>query len=84
MFYMYSIYDRCAGVYGQPVFCHNDMVAKRDFTRFCQSEQAAFMSADLQLYKVGSFDSDTGEVVPCKPELVSSGVVEEVSSNGEA
>lgn len=33
-----------------------------------------FAPKDFDLYKVGEFDTETGEVKPCVPELIVSGV----------
>lgn len=81
----YSIYDKVAGVYGQPIFASNDDVAKRDFSYFCQSEKVSYMSADLQLYNVGAFDTETGVFTGFeKPLFVMSGTLGGGDNVGEA
>lgn len=60
---MYSIRDRKAGIYGAPFMAQNDEVAKRDFVGFCSHPQNAYLANDMELYKMGEFESDTGEVI---------------------
>lgn len=82
----YSIYDKVAGVYGQPIFASNDDVAKRDFAYFCQSDKVSYMSADLQLYFVGAFNTETGEFIGvAKPDFIAAGMILSGGDNvGEA
>lgn len=59
---VYSIRDRKSGIYGSPFYAVNDDCAVRDFDRIATSEANAFIADDLELYKVGIFDNDTGNM----------------------
>lgn len=72
---MYSMYDRLSGMYGNPYVSYNDASAKRDFVAFCKLPQNQYLSGDMELYKLGEFDSDTGEAVTYKPEFIMRGEV---------
>ncbi|QXP45050.1 nonstructural protein [Microvirus mar16] len=68
---IYTIYDRKSGIYGNPFFSQNDACAERDFKAFCAMPQNSYLAEDLELYDLGKFDSDTGEIVGwTKPEFL--------------
>lgn len=56
----YTIYDRKSGIFGNPFFSQNHDTAIRDFTAFCNLPQNNYIAPDLELYAVGTFDSDCG------------------------
>ena len=70
----------------QPLFAIRDMLVEfhapiigvnkdqmiRDFRVFCENK-AELERKDLQLYRVGSFDTETGKIVPCEPEFITGG-----------
>ena len=68
--FLYSIYDRVAGLYSCPLFMDNDNVAKRQFPLICQNEPRFKMfPEDLELFKVGAFDVNSGVITPlARPE----------------
>ena len=71
---MYSIQDTMVG-FGQPNIIKNDEIAKRDYHNFLkQTPNAEYM----RLYKVGTFDDETGTVLPIIPECIEGGI-----TNGE-
>lgn len=72
---LYSIYDAVALVWLPPVMQRTDGEAARGFSAAVSDPQHDFFkqSIDLRLYKVGSFDQDTGEIKPITPELILSG-----------
>ena len=58
---VYSIRDKKAGY--SPVFCmENDDYCKRQLPLLCNDMMSRYPE-DFQLYRVGSFDTDAGEVV---------------------
>lgn len=61
--------------YGNPVCDINDDAAKRGFlmaVEYGQNELSK-MPQDFELVKLGTFDEDTGEIVPCAMEIVITG-----------
>lgn len=59
---VYVMRDRKAGFYGTPFFSQNDATATRDFFGFCRMPQNEYLADDLELYYVGEFDSESGEI----------------------
>lgn len=55
-----------------PICGINDDQMKRDFKVYCQNK-TEIERADLQLYKVGEFDTVTGHIQPCEPEYLMGG-----------
>ena len=60
---IYSVKDIKTG-YLPPTFDMNDLSAMRNFEHACMNEDSLFFThpADYQLYKVGSFDTETGSI----------------------
>ena len=61
--------------YGNPVCDINDESAKRGFmmaVEYGQNELSK-MPQDFELVKIGTFDEDTGEIVPCMMEIIITG-----------
>lgn len=68
---VYSIRDVHTG-FMSPTIEQNDACAMRNF-RHAVMNSATLMSShpkDYSLYKVGEFDSETGRIVDCLPELI--------------
>lgn len=57
---LYSIFDKVLGEYSAPIMASNDKVAKRWFKSTISKSD--YEPVDFQLYKVGSFDTTTGEI----------------------
>ena len=55
-----------------PIVGVNDDQMKRDFLVYC-SQKAELEQKDLQLYKVGEFDTVTGHINSCEPEYICGG-----------
>ena len=72
---IYSIRDNAAASFGMPIVEQNELTAVRGF-RFSLSGQGTmgFAPEDYDLYKIGEFDSEKGEVKSQIPVLVISGV----------
>lgn len=68
---LYSIKDSGAGIYMSPFTSVNDSTAMRNYKKTALSVE---FTEDLDLYKIGTFNTDTAEVVKLdSPELVCSG-----------
>ena len=70
---MYSIFDKLTG-YMVPAYHQNDEQAVRAFSYDLKSEVLSLLTAnpeDFQLERVGYFDTDSGIVESCKPEVIS-------------
>lgn len=67
---LYVIKDTVGGYYMSPFTSINHDTAKRNFAKVCSSVE---YSGDFELFQVGTYDSDTGVVEPCKHEFVING-----------
>lgn len=70
---LYAVEDVCAG-YGDPVTVVKEELAKREFLNRCKK---SMNPEDLRLYRLGSYETETGEIFPEKPELILKGVANE-------
>lgn len=70
---LYTMRDRKSGIYGNPFVSYNDKCAIRDFDAFCNLQQNSYLADDMELYKLGTFESDTGEIISYKPEFLKGG-----------
>lgn len=64
----YAVYDKMTG-YMLPNFKYNDEQAIRDFGYDITSNEMSLIKAnpaDFNLQKVGTYDTDTGVIEPCK------------------
>lgn len=74
-YFMYSIKDLVSGIYGQPSIFINDDVAIRDFAFYFRGKDN-IMSAnasDYELYKIGIFIPEFGNVEPVEKILIARG-----------
>lgn len=70
---LYSIRDLKSN-FAPPITISNNEVAKRWFgTRVNEDITMKFEPSDFDLYKVGEFDTETGEVMPIQKELLCNG-----------
>ena len=73
-----SIRDHAAEFYGQPFFAPSKGAAIRSFTDAVNDKssgnQFAAHPADFDLFHIGDFDSDSGELFPCKATRIAQGV----------
>lgn len=60
---LYSIRDRVTGIYDSPFPSVNDNSAKRDFRMLIKNPKYNYQNGDLELYKIGTLDSSSGELV---------------------
>lgn len=68
---IYAIRDMVVEFHA-PIVGVNDEQMKRDFKVFC-SQKAELEQKDLQLYKIGSFDTVTGKITGTEPEYICGG-----------
>lgn len=71
---IYAVKDTVAGAYMNPFYLNNDEVAKRSFKQACMDENSQYhkIAKDLQLYRLGTFNDETGEI-KAKVEFLASG-----------
>jgi hypothetical protein len=69
---MYAVYDVKAQMYSHPHFLQSDGVAIRSFSQVCEDENSQFNKypSDFSLYFIGSFDVESGEVIPDVPRQI--------------
>ena len=81
---VYSIKDLKSG-YLPPTYDINDLCAKRNFEHACLNTDSLFFShpSDYQLFKVGTFDTDTGAFVTENTFLMDSPIFDKERSNNE-
>lgn len=73
---IFSIFDRAAQVYNTPFFQAARGVALRSFQDLTNDSQSMVHKhpGDYQLYCLGGFDEETGELMVCKPELIANAI----------
>lgn len=70
---MYSCYDKNVG-YGLPFSCANDQIALKSFEYYCLTDEEGKIKAkDLTLYKVGTWNRETGEYKNNKQKVIGRG-----------
>lgn len=62
---LYSVYDRVAHIYADPFVSPNDSTAVRAFNIAQSTPESMLYAApqDFQLWYIGSFDNDSGELL---------------------
>lgn len=68
---IYAIRDMLVEFHA-PIVGVNDQQMIRDFQVFC-SNKAELEKNDLQLYKIGEYNTETGHIQPCEPEYIKGG-----------
>lgn len=68
---VYAIRDMLVEFHA-PMVGVNDEQMIRDFKVFC-SKKAELEKNDLQLYKIGDYDTKTGMMIPISPEYICGG-----------
>lgn len=59
---VYSMFDRITQSYSEPFVAVKKEVAIRRFNYIMS--QSPMVSADMQLFQIGEFNTDTGSIVP--------------------
>lgn len=66
--FIYALRDRVADRFRSITVDVNDAVAKRNFAfAVANSPELAFQNRDIELCRVGEFDSKKGTIIPCVP-----------------
>lgn len=71
---IYAVKDTAAQTYGQPMFMMNNGHAHRSFSDEVNRTDASNVlnhhPEDFELYNIGAYETDTGEITPIKPTLI--------------
>lgn len=72
---IYALRDKLSTEFLFPAPDSNEYTAKRSFARAISAGDGllSFKPSDFDLYKVGTYDSTTGQVESCIPEFVCNG-----------
>lgn len=72
---MYAIRDQKVG-FMAPTVDQSDQSAIRNFSYAINGNDGImnYSPKDFDLFKVGEFDTEKGEIIPCMPENICSGV----------
>lgn len=75
---VYSIKDIKSG-YLPPTYDMNDLCSQRNFEHACQNPDSLFFThpSDYQLWKIGTFDTETGEYL-CDLKFLMDAPIQEV------
>ena len=72
---VYAMRDAVTGFYQTPTFDLNDAAAERNFKfGINNNDFYSFSAGDIDLFKIGEFDSITGKIDAIDPIMVLSGV----------
>lgn len=73
---IYVIHDKKT-TYMTPTFDYNDQSAMRGFENACKHTDGLFNSnpTDFDLYRIGSFDVDSGRITAEEPKFLCGGFV---------
>lgn len=58
--FLYTVYDRCAGVYNEPFMAVNENTAIRRFNYMMMN--SPMIKEDCDLYLIGEFDTKTANI----------------------
>lgn len=67
---IYTIYDRLTGQFHNPFYQINDASAKRFYKNICDADTNKGFSSDWQLFKLGTFNVESGEIIAFKPDYI--------------
>lgn len=71
---VFSVRDKLAG-FSAPELSLTEDTMKRTFAhRINNDSNLLFSASDYDLYKVGEWDVDSGQMTPCLPEFVIAGI----------
>lgn len=73
MYKVYSIQDTLMG-FNAPFIMPNEAIAKRSYVQNAKKNEN---SLDLRLYEIGTFDDETGEIIPKTPTQIMGGIEHE-------
>lgn len=61
--------------FNAPFIMKNDEIAKREYKNFLEGNKN---SEDMRLYKLGTFDDESGEIIAQVPEQIEGGALHEI------
>lgn len=68
---IYVMRDQKSGVYGSPITHYTDATITRDISSALKSDKPTMdfqqYPSDFDLYKIGSFDTDSGKIIANDP-----------------
>lgn len=69
---IFAVHDTAADAFLSPHFFQTTAIAIRAFGQSCADPDSGFHAhpSDYTLFHIGTFDQDTGEIVPCTPHSV--------------
>lgn len=69
---VYSVHDRKAAVFARPFIAPNDGMALRSYAaaKMDPTTELSKFPEDFALYRLGSFDDESGELSPVVPTVV--------------
>lgn len=82
---VYALRDKAAEAFLAPTINSNDQTAKRDLSMAVNAQQSGSMSykpSDFDLYHIGSYDVESGQLVPVSPVRFVCNAGELVIENG--
>lgn len=68
---IYTVHDKVMGSYMAPFIMINEEAAKREFKIMCTRKPE--IAEDLTLWKLGTFEDETGTIVGKMPEMITFG-----------
>lgn len=72
---VFSVLDSKAQVFNRPFFEKNIVLAARGFESALKDDKSPFKGyeSDFHLTQIGTFNEDTGEIIPITPAVVAKG-----------
>lgn len=68
LYNFYSVHDKVVGAYNAPTIFVNEEAAKRSFRAL--QEKRPDIAQDLTLWNIGTFEDETGTIIPIIPKMV--------------
>lgn len=68
LYNLYAVRDKIVGAYNAPTLFVNEEAAKRSFKALLQKRPD--IAEDLTLWNIGTFEDETGTIIPTIPRLV--------------
>lgn len=83
MLNVYSLRDNKAEAFNRPMYSVNDATITRELhAGVAQDPKLAAMAGDLTLYRIGSFNPDSGRLTPVDPVAIFD--LNEIKQNSES
>lgn len=68
LYNLYSVRDKIVNAYNAPTLFVNEEAAKRSFRALLQKRPD--IAEDLSLWNLGTFEDETGTIIPNMPKMV--------------